>query len=169
MVLQSQKFTESGKVLASRNLRSQFAVHNLCVVIWVCPECERTFARNKQGHICAPAMTVEAYFAAEGPERERPIFEAVLAFAETLGPVLVEPVAVGIFLKRARTFVELRPKTKWIELSFGLHRRIDHSRISKIIGVSGGRTFHAVRLVTPEDVTEPITDWITEAYDLTPA
>jgi Domain of unknown function (DUF5655) len=114
-------------------------------------------------------MTVEAYFAADGPERERPIFEATLAFAETLGPVLVEPVAVGIFLKRARTFVELRPKTKWIELSFGLQRKIEHSRISKIIGVSGGRTFHAVRLVTPEDVTEPVTDWITEAYDLTPA
>jgi Domain of unknown function (DUF5655) len=114
-------------------------------------------------------MTVEAYFAAGGPERERPIFEAVLAFAETLGSVLVEPVAVGIFLKRARTFVELRPRTKWIELSFGLHRKIDHSRISKIIGVSGGRTFHAVRLATPEDVTEPVTDWITEAYDLTPA
>jgi Domain of unknown function (DUF5655) len=83
--------------------------------------------------------------------------------------VLVEPVAVGIFLKRARTFVELRPKTKWIELSFGLHRKIDHSRISKIIGVSGGRTFHAVRLVTPEDVNELVTDWIAEAYDLTPA
>ena len=43
-------------------------------------------------------MTLEAYFAADGPERERPIFEAVLAFAESLGPVLVEPVSVGIFL-----------------------------------------------------------------------
>jgi Domain of unknown function (DUF5655) len=76
-------------------------------------------------------MTIEAYFAADGPERERPIFEAVLAFAQTLGPVLVEPVAVGIFLKRARTFVELRPKTKWIELSFGLHRKIDHPELAK--------------------------------------
>ena len=114
-------------------------------------------------------MSLEAYFAADGPERERPIFEAVLAFAETLGPVLIEPVAIGIFLKRARTFVELRPKSKWIELSFGLDHKIDHSRISKIIGVSGGRTFHAVRLITPDDVNEPVTDWITEAYDLTPA
>ena len=139
------------------------------VVIWVCPECERTFARNKQGHFCAPAMTVEAYFAAKGPKRERPIFEAVLAFAESLGPVLVEPVAVGIFLKRARTFVELRPKTKWIELSFGLPRRIDHPRVSRTLGVSGSRTFHAVRLLAPDDVCEPVTDWITEAYDITPA
>jgi hypothetical protein len=114
-------------------------------------------------------MSLEAYFAADGPEREQPIFEAVLAFAETLGSVLVEPVAVGIFLKRARTFAELRPKTKWIELSFGLDHKLDHSRISKIIGVSGGRTFHAVRLFTPDDVNEPVTDWITEAYDLTPA
>lgn len=114
-------------------------------------------------------MSIEAYFAADGPERERPIFESVLAFAETLGPVLVEPVAVGIFLKRARTFAELRPKTKWIELSFGLHRKIDHPVISKIIAVSGGRTFHALRLFTPADVNDLVTDWITEAFEITPA
>lgn len=42
-----------------------------------------------------------------------------------------------------------------------------HPKISKIIGVSGGRTFHAVRLGTFKGVTEPVTDWITEAYNLT--
>ena len=47
-------------------------------------------------------MSVEEYFAT-GPERERPIFEAVMEHLESVGPVHVEPVSVGIFLKRART------------------------------------------------------------------
>ena len=53
-------------------------------------------------------MTLKEYFST-GPERERPIFEAVLAPSRSLGPVHVEPVSVGIFIKRARSFVELRP------------------------------------------------------------
>jgi hypothetical protein len=39
-------------------------------------------------------MGLEEYFTT-GPPRERPIFEAVLAHVETLGPVTVEPVSVG--------------------------------------------------------------------------
>ena len=50
-------------------------------------------------------MTLDDYFAAvqAGPSvaRERPIFDAVLAHLETLGDVHVEPVSVGIFLKRS--------------------------------------------------------------------
>ena len=52
----------------------------------------------RQGHECAPAMTLDEYFST-GPERERPIYEAVKAHLDTLGPVIVEPVSVGIFLK----------------------------------------------------------------------
>ena len=74
---------------------------------WDCPECGRRFARRGQGHECAPAMSIEEYFAT-GPERERPIFDAVMAHLDTVGPVHVEPVSVGIFLKRAQTFAQLR-------------------------------------------------------------
>ena len=67
---------------------------------WTCPSCGRRFARTGQGHECAPALTIEEYFST-GPPHERPVFDAVLAYARTLGPVHVEPVSVGIFLKRA--------------------------------------------------------------------
>ncbi len=78
------------------------------VVMWICPKCQRQFGRTKQSHECSPAMTLEEYFST-GPERERPIFEVVRAHLESLGPVHIEPVSVGIFFKRNRTFVELRP------------------------------------------------------------
>ncbi len=70
---------------------------------WVCPECGRQFGRTKQGHECAPAMSVEEYFST-GPPFERPVFDAVMAHLATVGPVHIEPVSVGIFLKRSRTF-----------------------------------------------------------------
>ena len=44
-------------------------------------------------------MTLDEYFAT-GPDFERPVFEAVMAHLENVGPVHVEPVSVGILLKR---------------------------------------------------------------------
>ena len=72
---------------------------------WICPQCARLFKRHGQSHECAPALSIEEYFAT-GPERERPIFEAVMAHLDRVGPVHVEPVSVGIFLKSTRTFAQ---------------------------------------------------------------
>ena len=140
---------------------------------WECPDCRRRFGRRGQSHECAPAMTLDDYFAAVptqkgrsglGPPRERPIFDAVLAHLETLGDVHVEPVSVGIFLKRSRGFAQLRPQVNWIELSFGLSRTIEHPKITRVMRASDTRTYHCVRLREPSDVDADVQDWLTEAY-----
>jgi hypothetical protein len=130
---------------------------------WVCPECKREFGRPKQSHECAPAMTVEEYFST-GPPHERPVFEAVLAYVESLGPIHVEPVSVGIFLKSSRSFIELRPKTKWVALSFPLPHPIDHPRIARRMKGSGSTTYFVVNLRTPDDLDDTVKDWLAESY-----
>ena len=135
---------------------------------WICPECDRRFGKRNQSHECAPAMSLDAYFTT-GPERERPIFEAVRNHVESLGPVHIEPVSVGIFLKRARTFAELRPMVRWVALSFTLSRTVEHPRIARTIRTSGARTFYVVRLRDPVDVDNDVRDWLTQAYLESPA
>ena len=130
---------------------------------WVCPECGRQFGRHKQSHECAPAMSLEDYFAT-GPAHERPIFDAVMAHIETLGPVHVEPVSVGIFIKRPRKFAELRPKQKWVALSFVLSRTVDHPKIARKMQGSAARTHHVVNLRSPADVDDDVRGWLTESY-----
>ena len=68
-------------------------------VSWTCPQCQRQFARNGQGHECSPAMTLQDYFST-GPPFERPIFDAVMDHLRTLGEPFLEPVSVGVFVKR---------------------------------------------------------------------
>ncbi|MEJ7725768.1 MAG: hypothetical protein WKH47_01975, partial [Actinomycetes bacterium] len=99
---------------------------------WECPDCGRRFARRGQGHECSPAMSLDEYFST-GPERERPIFDAVMAELDDagIGPIHVEPLAVGIFLKRAQTFAQLRPMQRWVALSFSLGRQVDHPLITR--------------------------------------
>jgi len=108
-------------------------------------------------------MTLDAYFST-GPERERPTFEAVMDHLDTVGPVHVEPVSVGIFLKRARGFAELRPKVRWVALSFSLLHPIESPRIARRVRASGDRTWFVVNLRGPEDVDDDVRAWLTEAY-----
>jgi hypothetical protein len=108
-------------------------------------------------------MSLDEYFST-GPDRERPIYEAVKAHLDTIGPVHVEPVSVGIFIKKVRTFAELRPKQKWVALSFVLRRSVDHSKIARKLTSSGRSTYHVVNLRGPEDVDDDVRDWLTESY-----
>jgi hypothetical protein len=108
-------------------------------------------------------LTVEEYFAT-GPEFERPIFEVVREHLETLGPVLVEPVQVGVFFKRARMFAQLRPKTRWVALGFIVPMVITDNRISRRVTASTHRTYYETRLREPAEVDDDVRDWLTEAY-----
>jgi hypothetical protein len=130
---------------------------------WTCPDCGRMFGRQGQGHECAPAMTLEEYFST-GPERERPIFRVVAAHLQSLGPVHIEPVSVGIFFKRSRTFVELRPMRNWVALSFMLPRVVIDARIARKVIGGGRRYYHVVNLRGPEDVDEEVKAWLTESF-----
>jgi hypothetical protein len=134
---------------------------------WACPNCHRRFRRAGQSHECAPAMTLEEYFST-GPAHERPVFDAVMAHVATLGPVHVEPVSVGIFLKRAQTFAQLRPKDRWVALSFSLPRVVQHERIVRKVMEYHGRYYHVANLRGPEDLDDRLRGWLTEAYEHSP-
>src|SRR3954471_22705769 len=131
---------------------------------WICPDCGRQFGRAGQSHECAPAMTLEEYFST-GPPHERPVFDAVMRHLSSLGPVHVEPVSVGIFLKTPRKLAELRPMQRWVALSFSLRRRASHRTIVRKVMPYNGRFFHVANLTGPSDVDEALCDLLTEAYD----
>ena len=131
---------------------------------WTCPNCLRSFRRTGQSHECAPALTLEEYFSS-GPEWERPIFEAVLSHLESLGPMTVEPVSVGIFIKSNGSFVELRPLSKWVALSFPLARRVSHPRIARKPIGAGAKIYHIVNLQSPQDVDDQVKSWLSESFD----
>ncbi len=108
-------------------------------------------------------MSLDDYFST-GPEHERPIAEAVISHLQTLGHLHVEPVSVGIFLKRTQTFAQLRPKDRWVALSFSLARRVHHDLITRKVIPYHGRFHHVANLRTADDLDERLRSWLTEAY-----
>ncbi len=133
---------------------------------WVCPDCGRTFGRTRQGHECAPAMSMEEYLAT-APPHEGPVVEALLPHLTALGDdVVIEPVSVGVLVKRRRTFAELRPMVRWESVSFGLDRDLNRARISRRQKGSSGMRWYGVNVRTPDEVDDELRGWIAEAYDL---
>jgi hypothetical protein len=116
-------------------------------------------------HVCLPVSSVDDYFAGR-PEYEREIFDAVIGHLRTIGEIDVEAATVGILVKRRRTFVELRPKQKWVELSIMLTRPIDDPRVSRRIVVSGGRFAYLFRLRNAADVDEDLRELLTESCQI---
>lgn len=132
---------------------------------WDCPACGRRFARRGQGHDCSPALSVDEYFST-GPAHERPVFDAVIDHLAALGPVHVEPVSVGIFLKRdGRRFAELRPRDRWVALSLSLPHRVTHPLVHRKVIVHRGGYWHVFDLVAPGDVDDGVRAALTEAYE----
>jgi Domain of unknown function (DUF5655) len=133
------------------------------VARWTCPHCSRTFGRARQGHLCIPGTTVEEWFADEPPEHLA-IHEEIVDHLAQLGDVVVEPVAVGVFYKRGRTFAELRPRYDHLVLSVLLPRKVDSPRFSRKPAEYGRRVGHWVPLRGPDDVDEEVRGWLTESF-----
>ena len=93
-------------------------------------------------------MTLEEYFST-GPPFERPVFDAVMAYLATLReePFHLEPVSVGVFVKTHRSFLELRPLTKWVYAGFMLDG-----------------TYRKLKLRSPEDLDDDARALLAEAY-----
>lgn len=130
---------------------------------WTCADCGRSFGRRGQGHECAPALTVDEYFAS-GPAHERPVYEAVQDIMEGLPDVHTEAVSVGIFFKRSRVFAQLRPMQKWVALGFIHPQKLGDSRISRKVVDMGKGYYHVVNVHGPDEIDATVADWLTQAH-----
>lgn len=133
------------------------------VTAWTCPECGRLFGRTGQSHDCSPGLTLEEYFST-GPPHERPVFDAIMRHVDSLGPVHADVVSVGVFLKNPRKFAELRPRDRWVAVSFSLRRRARHPTITRKVVEYGNRYWHVANVRDPAEIDDDLLALLTEAY-----
>ncbi len=134
---------------------------------WTCERCGREFGRVNQSHMCAPAISLDDYFA-KLPGFHREVFEAVNGILGQFEGLHVEAVGAGIMFKKQRTFAELRPRKKYAILSILLSRPVEHPRFSGTFHLSGNRTARTIRITTASEVDDQVAAWLAEAYESSP-
>lgn len=135
---------------------------------WSCPACGRSFGRAGQSHSCMPAGTLDESFAGR-PAWQREAYERIVRHLDGLGPLVVEPVSVGVFFKRNRSFAEVRPMRAALRVEFLLSRALDDPRVVKSLPMSANRIATFVDVRSPDEVDDELLAWLSEAYESSPA
>ncbi|MEE8599612.1 DUF5655 domain-containing protein [Euzebya tangerina] len=99
------------------------------------------------------------------PDHERPVAEKLIDLVGYLPDARIEPVQVGLFIKRSSNFAQLRTMTKWSSFTIKLGREVPRPAPDRKIQRMGSRFFHTYNLHRPEDLTETLAELLGEAYD----
>ncbi len=110
-------------------------------------------------------MPLEVWLDERTPGQRRAA-EAVLRVATRYRDLVIEAVGVGVLIKRERTLVELRPKTKWLDVSFISAEKIDDDRIARTVRW-GTNTAYFVHLTDADDVDQAVRGWLASALAAT--
>ena len=128
---------------------------------------EATWDADPETYLRSAVGYVDAMFGAKGKEWQRPVFEAVVAFARTLGPdVKVCPCKTIVPLYRKRVFAELKPATKTrLELALVLGEEPFTGRLQVNPRAKGNdRLRHLIPLTAAADFDAEAKKWLTAAY-----
>lgn len=88
-------------------------------------------------------------------------------FLMSLGEQEVRTSHRSIMFARKTCYVFVRPKKAFIELNFFLLKALKSEFIKKVTPVSKTKWVHVMQLTHSDQVDEPLTDWIREAFEVT--
>jgi hypothetical protein len=111
-----------------------------------------------------PGGTVDESFAGR-PAWQREVYDAIIGYLRTLGPVHEDAVKVGVFLLRHRKFAEVRPMARALALYLMLPKPVEHPLIARREALGRERFGHAFRLRALGDIDEPLRELLALAYD----
>ena len=103
----------------------------------------------------------------ERTDEQRRAAEAVLRVARRHRGLVIEAVAVGVLIRRERTLVELRPRRRWLDLSFVTTAAIASDRIARRIELARG-TAYVVHLRDERDVDAELRGWLATTLRASP-
>ena len=73
-----------------------------------------------------------------------------------------------IMFSRNSCYFFVRPKRNWLELAVFLPRAIQSPLIKRVEPKSKVKLAHIIRITHRDEVEEPLTEWLKEAYDFEP-
>jgi hypothetical protein len=133
--------------------------------MWECPTCGRSFRSTNQRHHCE--RTTAGAQLKNQPEVIIEIYDHLLRIVKKTGVFSVSPIKDYIMLKHTSTFLTIKPRKKYLDISFFLPEKTEEFPIFASRQQSKNRVLHAARFEKPEDITKPVIQWIKQSYDLT--
>ena len=113
-------------------------------------------------------MTTEGELTRELPDDIREAWERLRETAADFGEQRIYASHASIMFARKVCYFFVRPKPKRLEVVFFLGRRLRSPLVRRIEPASKVKFAHIVHVVHRDEAEAPLTDWLKEAYDVSP-
>lgn len=128
---------------------------------WTCANCKRTFTRKSQRHACGTGDRSQVL-------RNRPasviaVYNAVEAFAKSLGPIEIVARERYVLLRTTRIFADLVLMTDCVRIAVHLGREVKAPIFFKVVSDAKGVT-HVAKLRSEAELKR-VERYLQEAYD----
>lgn len=131
-----------------------------------CFHCKQWIAEGEE-HDCW--TTTEAALTRDLPDDLRDAWERLRETAASFGEQRIYASLNSIMFSRKACYCFVRPKPKRLEVCFFLGRAVKAPQIRQVLPASRVKRAHIVHVVHRDQVEPPLTDWLKEAYDVSPA
>lgn len=128
---------------------------------WKCPKCRRAFTQTNQRHACGTGNR-DAVLRNRSPELVR-LYEAVEAFAKSLGPIEIVTRDRYVLLRSARIFADLVMMTDAVRVAVHVRRPLTDSLFFKV--ATDGKKVTGVTKLQTEKELKRLLPYLKEAYD----
>ena len=128
-----------------------------------CYHCKQWVEEGEQ-HDCW--TTTEAALTRELSEDLRDAWERIRETAASFGEQRIYASHKSIMFSRKACYFFVRPKKKVLEVCVFLHRKVQAPQIRRVQAVSKSKLAHTIHVTHRDQVEEPLTGWLREAYGL---
>jgi hypothetical protein len=133
--------------------------------MWTCPDCGRSFRNANQRHHCE-RTTVQAQLKNQ-PEVIVEIYQKIITAVDAIGRYTKSPIRDYIMLKHKSTFLTIKPRKKYLDITFFLDVKTEDFPIFKSLQTSKNRVMHVARFESPKDISPSVKRWLSKSYQLT--
>ena len=130
-----------------------------------CYHCKQWIAEG-EAHDCW--TTTEAALTRHLSEDLQDAYERLRDSAVELGEQRVYASHNSIMFARKACYFFVRPKRNFLEVVVFLGRAVKSPKIKKVVASSKIKRAHVIHVKHRDEVEEPLTDWLREAYEFEP-
>jgi hypothetical protein len=130
-----------------------------------CFHCKQ-WVEEGEAHDCW--TTTESALTRDLSEDLRDAWERLRETAAEFGEQRIYASHHSIMFSRKSCYFFVRPKAKVLELCIFLGRKVKAPQVRVAVASSKAKTAHLIHIRHRDEVEAPITDWLREAYDVSP-
>jgi len=116
-----------------------------------------------------PENSTEATLTNGLPGDLRDAWIKIRASANSIGSQRIYASGWAIMFARKVCYAFVRPKKSFLELVIFLPQEIPSPLVNSVKAVSKTKFAHTVKVIHADQVEEPITDWLRQAYEFAPS